>query len=162
MFPFGGLLGGLNFTLQLSNQSITDDSVASGTAVAEFGLESDGDAYTLRTVSDSGIKNFIVDEWMKEEAKGEFDPADYEFRHTTFSISLGTGATNQFVGTGPAAPNWNSFASFGAPIWRLIQPMPTSGIQSSTWVIDIEVREVADPSNIVTARISLQSIADNS
>ncbi len=156
MWPFGGLLGG-TFRLKLTDVAVTDEAAVSGSAVAEVGLESTGNFYTKRTVLDSNTQNDISDEWIGDAALGLVDNL-YEFLYTQVSSSVDVGGNISF--SGPANV-WQDLTGT-TKLFRAIQTVQTGSIRTTQNVVDVSIREKADTSNVVTARITLNAIGDGS
>lgn len=113
------LLAGGGF-VQLTNQSVTAWKFSSGSAIAEYGLDNDGTAYTQEN---SGASVDIPGEWWSKGSTSGLG-ASYEVRATETSGTVSGGT----VGT------WQSLSS--ARAWWVTRS--TAG--SKTCTLTIEVR----------------------
>lgn len=157
MFPFfGGLFGGLDFTLLLTDRLIHDvASNGDSAAVARLYIRSTGDLVEDRV--NSGGEASFTNQWIHDDALGFVDNL-YQFRYTQVSASVGPLGNISFPG---AAGDWQDITGT-QKIFSAAETLPAGGgIEITESVFDLDIREKANNANIVTARFTLRAEADN-
>lgn len=150
MFPFFGLLAGVDRTLALTANTVLDSDISPGTQTAEARLNSDGN-YEDRGGGFGGWTTHAINQWIHDDYVGDpgFDASLYEGGY--FSV---TGSTTYLVGA--TLDTYHALSS--TRTWSLSRFYSGFGNDSVTGTL--KVREIAQPANEVTATLTLQIQAE--
>lgn len=149
MFPFPQFLTqNITATLGLTNKSVNDFVFSPDTASCGFRFNVNGDAQV--NDSGAGYSTPNSNQWMDDDfaALPEFDASKYEcgFFSVTGSTSLLSGTVDTYL------------TLTATRTWTLSDYYSGFGLDSVTGTI--RVREIANPSNIATATLTLTITAE--
>lgn len=149
MFPLLGLVTGIDNALKLANHTVSDIRASPATCSAHYRFNSNGNSE--RKVGGGPYTIVGADQWIKDEFADTpaFDPSLYEAGY--FSV---TGDTGEL--TGPSLDAYHSLSTTRE--WILSKFISGVGFYNVTGTI--KVREIADPSNEVTATLTLNIQAE--
>lgn len=148
MFPFGGILRATNRTLLLTVLNVTHFIVLNpATAEARLGVSG---VYQKRTGGAGGWTAHSINQWIHGESQQDsgFDPSLYEGGY--FSVS---GDTDDLSGS----PIDTYLSLVVTRTWAEYR----AAIGVNQVVGTIKVREIANPSNEVTATLTLRAEHDS-
>lgn len=150
MFPMLGLVTGIDNALKLTNTNVNDDRGAPATCQAHYRFNSNGNSE--KKTSLTGYIVVALDQWIKDEFAGTpaFDSSLYEAGY--FGVT-GTGLPYL---SGPALDEYHSLLA--TKEWVLQKYISGFGFYDVTGTI--KVREIANPSNEVTATLNLDISAE--
>lgn len=161
MWPLGGLIRGASNELKVPGQdapaTITDFSGWPGTAVAGIYVNrTTGGASSDGRLSRRQGANYIpyTNMWIHSDVRAQTDPADYEFRFVNVTGQTGEIIGSPFEGTSYGAEDGWINGSLD-PNWRVTATGGQFDFEQVTVSGLIQVREIADTSNIRTGDLTL-------
>lgn len=153
MFPFFSLLEGIVPTLTLTSKSAVDFSISPGTATCGFRFNTNGDAQT--NSNGIGYTTPAANQWMDDvfAALPAFDATKYECG--LFSVTYGGSGSASDL-SGPTVDAYHALTTIRG--WTFSKFF--SGFGNASLSGTIKLREIANPSNEVTASLTLTLTAE--